>query len=261
MAKPDLWMPFYVGDYLRDTMHLSIREHGAYLMLLFAYWIRGGPLPGDSESLAAICHVTSEEFQRTLNARCRPFFQISDDGCWHHKRVDLELARANRNIEQKRQAGRASANARTNARLTDVPTDVPTAHPTARQRNRIPSPSPSPSHTPSHPAVAPVVGGVGGRNGTFVPPTPKDVSAFMEICEAEKFCDFYESKGWLVGKVKMKSWQAAARNWARRNGVSEPQAPLYKTGPLDAAELAAFENQETLAQVAQRLKASDTRKE
>ena len=33
--------------------------------------------------------------------------------------------------------------------------------------------------------------------------------------EAEKFFDYYESKGWVVGKVPMKSWKAAARNWKR----------------------------------------------
>ena len=33
--------------------------------------------------------------------------------------------------------------------------------------------------------------------------------------EAERFYDFYESKGWLVGKSKMKRWQNSAGNWNR----------------------------------------------
>ena len=28
--------------------------------------------------------------------------------------------------------------------------------------------------------------------------------------------DYYESKGWLVGRSKMKDWRAAVRNWERR---------------------------------------------
>jgi len=35
--------------------------------------------------------------------------------------------------------------------------------------------------------------------------------------EAEKFVLFYESKGWLVGKVSMKDWRASARKWIREN--------------------------------------------
>jgi hypothetical protein len=33
----------------------------------------------------------------------------------------------------------------------------------------------------------------------------------------ESFFDFYQSKGWYVGKNKMKDWKAAVRNWNKRN--------------------------------------------
>jgi len=33
--------------------------------------------------------------------------------------------------------------------------------------------------------------------------------------EPENFYDFYESKGWVVGKVKMKDWKSCVRNWVR----------------------------------------------
>ena len=33
----------------------------------------------------------------------------------------------------------------------------------------------------------------------------------------EAFYDFYESKGWMVGKNKMKDWKAAVRTWERGN--------------------------------------------
>lgn len=35
--------------------------------------------------------------------------------------------------------------------------------------------------------------------------------------EAEKFFYFYESKGWMVGKNKMKKWHMAAGNWNKNN--------------------------------------------
>ena len=33
--------------------------------------------------------------------------------------------------------------------------------------------------------------------------------------EAEKFIDFYSSKGWMVGRNKMKDWEASVRNWIK----------------------------------------------
>tara|TARA_R100001198_G_C5222445_1_gene204114 strand:+ start:441 stop:1094 length:654 start_codon:yes stop_codon:yes gene_type:complete len=35
--------------------------------------------------------------------------------------------------------------------------------------------------------------------------------------DAEAFCDFYDSKNWMVGKNKMKDWKASVRTWERRN--------------------------------------------
>ena len=62
----------------------------------------------------------------------------------------------------------------------------------------------------------------------FTPPTFADVDEYMRtrmcpdpITQAEKFCDFYESKGWVVGKVKMKCWKAAVRNWLKGSSKAE----------------------------------------
>ena len=60
------------------------------------------------------------------------------------------------------------------------------------------------------------------KTKVFVPPTTADVEGYMRSrgaenpnFEAERFADFYSSKGWMVGKNKMKDWQAAVRNWLR----------------------------------------------
>lgn len=53
----------------------------------------------------------------------------------------------------------------------------------------------------------------------FTPPTVEDVSAYAAekklYVDANRFIDYYESKGWMVGKSKMKDWKAAVRNWSR----------------------------------------------
>ena len=39
-----------------------------------------------------------------------------------------------------------------------------------------------------------------------------------------RFVDFYEAKGWMIGKNKMKDWKAAVRTWVKRD--SKPQMPV-----------------------------------
>jgi hypothetical protein len=52
-------------------------------------------------------------------------------------------------------------------------------------------------------------------------PTVEEINEYMEEKEffdyeqAEIFFDHFESKGWMVGKSKMKCWKAATRNWIR----------------------------------------------
>lgn len=41
--------------------------------------------------------------------------------------------------------------------------------------------------------------------------------------EVEKFVDYYESKGWKIGKSSMKDWKAAMRNWKRNSKEFENQ--------------------------------------
>lgn len=63
-----------------------------------------------------------------------------------------------------------------------------------------------------------------GVSGRFAPPTVEEVTAYCKErgnkVDPQRFVDFYESKGWMIGKNKMKSWQAAVRTWERENGSS-----------------------------------------
>ena len=53
----------------------------------------------------------------------------------------------------------------------------------------------------------------------FKPPTLEEVIAYCEErgnnVDAGKWYDFYASKGWMVGRNKMKDWKAAVRTWER----------------------------------------------
>jgi len=101
-------MPFYIGDYLADTMHLTRDQHGAYVLLIFAYWRRGGPLPDDDNQLAAIVRATANEWRKLLRPVIIAFFQVAG-GLWRHKRIDAEIAKAVSNNEERRKAGAKGA--------------------------------------------------------------------------------------------------------------------------------------------------------
>lgn len=65
------------------------------------------------------------------------------------------------------------------------------------------------------PNIAPLKG------GKFTKPTVEQVASYCQErnngINAQQFVDFYASKGWKVGNTPMKDWQAAVRNWERRD--------------------------------------------
>jgi hypothetical protein len=70
----------------------------------------------------------------------------------------------------------------------------------------------------------------------FVPPTLAEVQSYVaerqSPVDPQGFIDFYESKGWMVGKTPMKDWKAACRNaetwerWSRKEASAPPKKGL-----------------------------------
>lgn len=63
----------------------------------------------------------------------------------------------------------------------------------------------------------------------FVPPTLDQVQQYCRErgrgVDAERFVDFYQAKGWMVGSNKMKDWKAAVRTWEK----SQPETKRART--------------------------------
>ena len=61
---------------------------------------------------------------------------------------------------------------------------------------------------------------VAAKRAAFVAPSPHEVKDYISekgyTVDAQRFIDFYEAKGWMIGKNKMKDWRAAVRTWTRR---------------------------------------------
>lgn len=111
--------------------------------------------------------------------------------------------------------------------------------PGPNQDGTKPEPKPNQDRTEPQPYVSvsvsvneekepPPKGGV--KKKRFVPPTLAEVASYVASrhspVEPQVFLDFYESKGWMVGKTPMKDWKAACRNaecwerWTRKGSAA-----------------------------------------
>lgn len=80
------------------------------------------------------------------------------------------------------------------------------------------------------------------KSKRFIKPTVAEVRAYCQEREnsidAQTFIDFYESKGWRIGKDPMKDWQASIRTWEQRRKAEAPPAPKIGYDSLEEAKKA-----------------------
>lgn len=104
------------------------------------------------------------------------------------------------------------------------------AMPTGTQ-TQTQTPAPSQTSQPSPPQK---------KQTRFVKPTVEEVAAFCKqrgnTVDAEAFVNFYESKGWYIGKNKMQNWHAAVYTWEKRERQEQERtraSPRNKTHSAD----------------------------
>lgn len=95
----------HIGDYLKDTAHLSLLEHGIYTRLLDVYYTREGAIP-ESEA-ARLIGARSKDEREALKAVLSEFFNLVD-GAFSQDRSDREIAR----FKDKQAKAKKSAEAR-----------------------------------------------------------------------------------------------------------------------------------------------------
>lgn len=103
--KTDVWMPLWIGAYLADTMKLTTIQHGAYFLLLIAYWRERKPLADVDDELRSITKLERAEWRRNKPVLAQ-FFRVGD-GVWWHKRVEAEIAIADGRRDQSSSGGGA----------------------------------------------------------------------------------------------------------------------------------------------------------
>lgn len=99
-------MNFYkrhIGDYLKDTAHLSLLEHGIYSRLLDVYYTRESAIP--EEMAARLIGARSKEEIKALNSVLSEFFVLRENA-WYQSRCEAELTIANDKATRNREVGK-----------------------------------------------------------------------------------------------------------------------------------------------------------
>src|SRR4030095_5810089 len=218
------FMPFYTGDYLRDTRHLSCAEHGIYQLLLIYCWDQQGPAPLDERKQAAIVNARSSDEIEALRRVLSDFFtRMADAGYKRGMQLEIERAAA---ISMKRKSAGAKGY---QAKAKHLPSKSKTS---AKQvpLHLQPQPHSQPQPQPDPPlslersvkegsVSASALRALARENGR---PTHAEIEKF---CIAEnlnvdhaKFSNHYQATSWKTSNGNhVEDWQALLRKWHQQD--------------------------------------------
>jgi uncharacterized protein YdaU (DUF1376 family) len=164
---------FYTSDFITGVSFLSMEERGQYITALCLLHQHGGFLPKEDVEIAV----------GKLSRRVMTKFIVGKDDVIHNKRLLDETIKRNAFCESRRKS-RTS-----NIRRTHV----------KRMENE----------NENEDVIV--------NKNVFIIPSVKDVEDYCKsrgnTIHAAAFIDFYTSKGWMIGKSKMKNWKAAIHTW------------------------------------------------
>ena len=92
----------WIGDYGRKTGHLTLIQHGAYALLLDAFYASGKPLPADEPTLFRLLRAIEPEEQDAIRKVLDQFWKITGEG-WINARALEEIQKATRYSAEQRQ--------------------------------------------------------------------------------------------------------------------------------------------------------------
>ena len=93
----------HLGDFVRDTAHLSMTEDGAYNRLLDRYYATESGIPVDQAHRVA--RARTKEERQAVDVVLAEFFILSD-GVWIKNRVEEEIAKAQGKIKAAQENGK-----------------------------------------------------------------------------------------------------------------------------------------------------------
>lgn len=177
--------PRHIGDWMRDTAHLSEVEECIYSRMIDQYYSREKPLPAEKTGVCRLVRATTREARKAVDVVLAEFFALEPDG-WHQKRCDAELAKfGEKSAKAAKSAaarwgqpqGDGNANAHANASANAMQTHMRT-HSEGNATHQPPPNSQEPE--PINPQGIPPPRTTDGE-GNALPPLPDEPTSIADL--------------------------------------------------------------------------------
>lgn len=226
---------FNIGDWHLHTSHLTLVEEAVYFRLVNHYYNTEKPfIKSETQTLIRRLRLGNESV--TVDTILAEFFVLNGES-YVHTRCEKEIKTFKKKAKVNKANGAKGGRPPVVKGLKDNPEETQTV--TTTNPNVTLNTNHKPLTTNQEPllsnmvAIAPVE-----QKKGFSPPTVIEISCQMESKglplneadrEADSFWNFYESKGWYVGKTKMKKWKASVNNWLRNYKPANQSPDLSST--------------------------------
>lgn len=205
---------FYTSDFITGTMFMNNEEVGAYIRCLCMQHQKG--------------HLSKEEMLQIcgdkLLEKILLKFKRDSKGFYYNKRMDEE-------IEKRENYSKSRANNRKSKKTYDE--DMKNISKTYEK------------HMENENENENINENI--KINSFKKPTLEEVETYCKErnnnVNAQKFIDFYESKGWMIGKSKMRDWKACVRTWEKDTPKKE-EVPKWFNEKIERAPLTNKEQEE-----------------
>lgn len=107
------YFKFHIGDYRRETQHLTLLEHGVYMSLMSTYYTNEKPLPKDERQLFRLAGARTDDEKQAVLDIVNEFFKPTETH-WVHSRIDFELSEYHAKAEVNRENGKKGGRPRKN---------------------------------------------------------------------------------------------------------------------------------------------------
>ena len=206
-----IYLPVYLSDYVSEARKLTMLQRGALIDLSCLYFQENLKLEYSKDQIYRMVFAFEQAEKDAVDFILKNYFTESENKpmgfYWVSNTLNqigdkvLKRLEANRNNGKKGGRGNKKENKPIGSEVGN-PNDNPNESilnesklNQIKEKEIIPKPK------------------------GFIPPTLEKVKNYCQErqndVDANKFLNFYESKGWMVGKSKMKDWKASVRTWEK----------------------------------------------